>query len=145
MSQKRRIWRLEHPESKKGPFHHRDGAVNRWVSLKYLAYEPRYSEICKLSSKAVFAFDNPFLAFCLMDRPIYFREANFVFVEYEVEKYLHYRDGQVAFVREDATEIKTYSIVEFHDSLEELMEGHSWELECRISKLMPPMKSLQFK
>lgn len=131
----KRVWRLEHGETGVGPFVHPSG-VNRYLSIVHVVFEPRYSEIgSAVGSNAIFACDNPFLALCMMERPIYFREHGFVYREYEVQKHMLYRDGQVAFQRDEAKLIQTYSIPEFHHAMDDLMEGYSWELESRASLL----------
>jgi len=131
----KRVWRLEQRETGTGPFSHPSG-VNRYLSIVHVVFEPTFSHISTaLSSQAIFGCDNPFLAWCLMERPIYFREHGFVYREYEVQRHMFYRDGQVAFERDEAKLIQTYEIPEFHDALEDLMEGYSWELETRVSLL----------
>ena len=110
-----KVFRIEHPESGRGPFTHDTGRNIFAADAMVYLNEPQ--EMCKGLGRGgcplIYAFDSAERMMAGIDRFILLRECGFHFSVYESHYHIVLPDGQVAFDKDKATRLETYPVAEF--------------------------------
>lgn len=107
----RTIYRLEHPESGKGPYTHTSRAGFASDAMRYI------TEPIEMGYRGMmghhFAFDSVASLWSAIDRLVLLSEFGFHIQTYEVTECLVFEDGQVAFSKDKSTLISSVRVREF--------------------------------
>lgn len=111
----RRVFRIEHPESGKGPFVHNAGPGRFASDAMVCLAEPSEFNAPQLrgGSGHIYAFIDPWALMSAVHSLVILREYGFHFTIYDSNEHVVLPDGQVAFVKDKAKKIASYPVHEF--------------------------------
>lgn len=109
-----KIYRIEHPESGKGPFTHNAG-VGRFASdaMVYMTEPHEMCEGLRCGCPHYYAFETMGHLMASIERFVLLREYGFHIAVYESNEHIVLPDGQVAFIMEKANKLSSHEIHEF--------------------------------
>lgn len=110
-----KVFRIEHPDSGKGPYTHHSGrGLFASDAMRNLAEPSEFKGVdLRHCSGYHFAFKDMDVLMWAVQNSVLLREYGFHFSVYESNEHLVLPDGQVAFVKDKAKMLASYQIHEF--------------------------------
>lgn len=123
----RRIWRMEHSESRKGPFTHQGDTVHSGIDMSVVKIDPQWSKVCDLiGGYHLYGWVNPLKMYGMIRYPMGWQEKGFHIHIYDAKRSVVFTDDQCAFQQEDVTLVETISIRELHERMDEYIDQYEF-------------------
>lgn len=109
-----KVYRIEHPDSGKGPFTH-DSGRGRFASdaMRYITEPQDMASNLRIGSPHIFAFETPWVLMEAVQSLVMLREYGFHISVYDSNEHIVLPDGQVAFIKDKSVREATYPICDF--------------------------------
>lgn len=109
-----KVYRIEHPESGKGPFTH-DSGRGRFASdaMRYITEPQDMASNLRIGCPHHYAFTTPWTLMEAVQSMVLLREYGFHISIYNSTEHIVLPDGQVAFIKDKSVRESTYEICEF--------------------------------
>ena len=124
----RRVWRMEHAESKKGPFTHQGPTVHSGIDMGVVKIDPHWGKVCDLIGGGhLYGWINPLRMYSMIRYPMGWQEKGFHINICDVNRSVIFTDDQCAFQQEDAVLVETITIRELHERMDDYIDVFNWE------------------
>ncbi|HEX9136130.1 MAG TPA: hypothetical protein VF905_04185 [Nitrospirota bacterium] len=109
-----KLFRIEHPESRQGPFTHNAGR-GRFASdaMVYMKEPQEMCEGLRCGAPHHYAFESPAHLMAAIQSFVLLREYGFHIAVYDSNEHIVLPDGQVAFIKDKAVMVESHEMHEF--------------------------------